>query len=576
MLLGLLGGWQPGQAADFTCPAGDVACLKAAITTANANGETNTITLVAGTYTLTTVDNTTNGANGLPSITSKLTIRGAGVDTTIIERDASAPRFRLLHVSADSVLQLESLTVRGGSADNGDGGGILNFGDVQITYSRVTNNNSADTGGGVSNHGGTVTIAHSLFADNLADAGGGVSNDGGGLRNEAGTVEITDSSFLGNSSAHPGGAIWNCGTATITTSTFIRNSADGGIIDSFCFEPPQAPTTTIMHTTVTDSQGGLFGVGLANNGTMLVLNSAIVRNVANVSAAGIGNSGTLTVLNTTIAANRSLDGGGSIGNSGVLTLINTTVADNRGGGLRNHGTAVVVNTILARNSGDPLRDVGADCSGVVTSQGHNLLGDLTGCTLTLHPSDLTGDPGLGRLLDPGTPGQAHVPLLATSRAINAGDPQVCAETPELATDQLGTPRGGVCDIGAIEFRPESVPVNALVAFEPIPSTFAFTPDATGCPGGEVGTFRFEARLTNIRERSLSDLVIAVIELTGLNLLQNADSGPGGVGTNMTVPRQEGFSDGVLRPHEFVDVPFIICLLQQEPFRFFVDVLGKEQ
>jgi hypothetical protein len=53
ILLGVLRGWQPGQAADFSCPAGDVACLKAAITMANTSGGTNTIHLEAGTYTLT-------------------------------------------------------------------------------------------------------------------------------------------------------------------------------------------------------------------------------------------------------------------------------------------------------------------------------------------------------------------------------------------------------------------------------------------------------------------------------------------------------------------------------------------
>jgi hypothetical protein len=79
------------QAADLMCGAGDVACLINAINTANANGEANTITLEAGTYTLTAVDNTIDGPNGLPSVTSTLTIQGAGVDTTVIERASSAP-----------------------------------------------------------------------------------------------------------------------------------------------------------------------------------------------------------------------------------------------------------------------------------------------------------------------------------------------------------------------------------------------------------------------------------------------------------------------------------------------------
>jgi hypothetical protein len=76
---------RPGQAARFACRSGDVACLIAAINTANANGEANTITLRAGTYTLTTVDNITEGSpnerNGLPSITSTLILRG-GPDRT--------------------------------------------------------------------------------------------------------------------------------------------------------------------------------------------------------------------------------------------------------------------------------------------------------------------------------------------------------------------------------------------------------------------------------------------------------------------------------------------------------------
>jgi uncharacterized delta-60 repeat protein len=124
---------------------------------------------------------------------------------------------------------------------------------------------------------------------------------------------------------------------------------------------------------------------------------------------------------------------------------------------------------------------------------------------------------------------------------------------------------------------EQQPVfNDFVTFEPLPTTFLFTPDPTGCPAGFVGTFRFEARLTNSSDRTLSALVVEVIALTGGNLLQNADGGPKGVGAQLTVPQQEGFTDGVLSPDEFVDVPFIICLTAQEPFRLVVDVLGEAE
>ena len=116
-------------------------------------------------------------------------------------------------------------------------------------------------------------------------------------------------------------------------------------------------------------------------------------------------------------------------------------------------------------------------------------------------------------------------------------------------------------------------VNALVTFEPVPSTISFTPDPTGCPAGFVGTFRFVAQLTNVSERSLSELVVTVSTLTNGALLQNAEGGPGGVGARLPVPKAAGFSDGVLSPEEFVEVPFVLCLVERAPFRFEVNVVG---
>jgi hypothetical protein len=112
---------------------------------------------------------------------------------------------------------------------------------------------------------------------------------------------------------------------------------------------------------------------------------------------------------------------GAISNGGILSLVNTTVAHNmvfatwvgNPGGLANFGSVVMQNTLLALNNED-LRPpfpfpVPVDCDGVVTSLGHNLIGDPTGCTITLRPSDLTGDPGLATFTDDGAPGQGHFP-----------------------------------------------------------------------------------------------------------------------------------------------------------------------
>src|SRR5207247_6647764 len=87
-----------------------------------------------------------------------------------------------------------------------------------------------------------------------------------------------------------------------------------------------------------------------------------------------------------------------------------------------------------------------DCFGTITSRNNNLVGDLTGCTLTLLSDDLTGDPGLGSSIANGTPGNGHSSVLPTSRVIDAGSDAACPPT-----DQLGQPHVGHCDIGAIEF-----------------------------------------------------------------------------------------------------------------------------
>jgi hypothetical protein len=112
--------------------------------------------------------------------------------------------------------------------------------------------------------------------------------------------------------------------------------------------------------------------------------------------------------------------------------------------------------------------------------------------------------------------------------------------------------------------------NNRVTFEQIESTFMEEPPE-GCPDGFEGKFSFDARLTNISDGPLADIVVEPKALTDGNLLQNADDAPAGVGAILTVLRKDGFSDGVLGPGEFVDVHFSICLKEIKPFEFFNDV-----
>jgi hypothetical protein len=416
LLLSLLSLAHPSQAADFACTAGDVTCLITAINTANANGEANTITLEAGTYTLTAVDNTTDGPNGLPSVTSTLTIQGAGADTTVIERDRSAPMFRLLHVAATGGLTLEGLTVRGGNV-----GSVL-------------------SGGGLLNRG-TLALAHTTVSNNIADAGGGLASEGG-------LVTIARSTIRGNASFHPGGGIFVVGGAlTILRSTLAGNTADGGGALAL----------------------GVLSPSSAGRQTVVITESAIVDNASATQPGGglvSGSSGMLVMTNTTIARNRILSSAGpepgaaGLDNRGTSILTNCTVAENASlgvvliGGLSNvrGGVLALQNTLVALNTGRSGRSV--DCGGEVTSLGHNLIGDPTGCTITLRASDLTGDPGLGAFTDNGTPGNGHFPLRRGSPAIDAGNDAFCPPTDQLGRRRVNIRKVGtsLCDIGAIEFR----------------------------------------------------------------------------------------------------------------------------
>jgi hypothetical protein len=216
---------------------------------------------------------------------------------------------------------------------------------------------------------------------------------------------------------------------------------------------------TITRTTIAgnfaDGTGGL----VIRSGTVTITDSAITDDLGAVQGAnGIFTEGDLTLINSTVAHNTGLgwvNGGGAIGIFGGTTrILNSTIVENSlsdessfGGGIStNGGTVELQNTILAHNTVGAY-GYGPDCAGPVTSLGNNLIGDPAGCTITLQPTDLTGDPGLGAYTDDSTPGNGHFPLLSTSQAINAGNDAACPHR-----DQLREPRVGPCDIGSIEFQ----------------------------------------------------------------------------------------------------------------------------
>lgn len=116
------------------------------------------------------------------------------------------------------------------------------------------------------------------------------------------------------------------------------------------------------------------------------------------------------------------------------------------------------NSIIAQNS---VADGGSgpDCTGVVTSQGPNFIGDPTGCTLSGAGDDIFNQYAfLGPLSDNGGPTPTHA-LLPYSHALNAGSCTDISGAPIL-TDQRGEPRpqGAGCDLGAFESALSTIPL----------------------------------------------------------------------------------------------------------------------
>ena len=418
--------------ADFTCASGNTACLIAAIQTANANGQDNAIFLEAGAYEIVIHDNVTNGPNGLPSITGRMSIRGPDGIGSTIENPSDIDDFRLFHIAPGGNLTLDWLALtrgRVGSLPNtppGFGGGaILNEGTLTINRNAIYNNTTSFRNGGAIDNRGSLAISHSEIRNNHAE------RDGGGGIVSIGSLSIEDTFIVSNTSDF-GGGIWL----------------------------PSGQGVLLRTTIAGNNDFGFGGGGISNGGTLSIQNSTLRENSSSGvrgGGGGIFNSGVLDMTSSTVSGNGTIfigTRGAGIRNTGNMFLKNVTIAENAAlegfdGGISNTGTARLQNTILALNSrilvpGGP---VPSDCNSI-SSLGNNLIGSLDGCTVQLRMTDLVTNPLLNDFTEvPNVAGSGHFPLQLLSPAVNRGNEGAC--TPR---DQLGRRRLGICDIGAIERR----------------------------------------------------------------------------------------------------------------------------
>ncbi|MCH8853382.1 MAG: right-handed parallel beta-helix repeat-containing protein, partial [Planctomycetes bacterium] len=357
--------------------------------------------------------------NGLPRVSTEISING---NETTVQRDAgdATPNFRIFHVADGGDLNLDSLTVSGGSvlaafSPANEGGGILSRGTLTLTNGQVSGN-SATFGGGICSLGGYVELTHSIVVENSA------SLQAGGILNAvSGTAVLINSLVGGNSAGQHGAGIYITGHGLAT------------LIDS----------------TVSGNFAGLSAGGIWTYGELILTNSNVSGNFADTDGGGIliAFAGTVTMTNSSISGNFAGDDGGGIWNFSTLTMASSSVSGNTaggflGGGIFNtkFGTVTIVNSILANSTN------AADCDnfGVVIDAGYNIVEDGT-CISA--PTSFSGDPMLGPLQDNGGPTMTHA-LLEGSPAIDAIPVGDCV----VDTDQRGIPRpqGDGCDIGSYE------------------------------------------------------------------------------------------------------------------------------
>jgi predicted outer membrane repeat protein len=404
--------------------------------------------------------------------------------------------FGQLHISSGRLIA---------NSASASGGAVENYGSLHITNTVIAENQAGGLGGAIYNDIGTLTLHTSQVYSNTAEGGGGAIYNGPGSQ-----ATVSGSQMAGNDSfpgLDGGGALLNRGTATLTNSTLRANRAvhGGGIYSTGALTltgtvfqdnqviypgPNNGAGLAVYGGTAVASNvqfvgnvaySGSYGGGVYNRGQLAITGAIFTRNQATTGGA-IMNGGAMTLTSALVYTNTA-GGTGGVANgadgsiNSHLRLVNVTVSDNSGSfvasGVRSdNGVATLIHATVANNRGGGVGQVGsgqirlqnsvvadnspANCSGTVTSDGHNLSSDAS-CGGWSKPGDQTDKPAqLGPLAGNGGPTLTHLP--------QPGSPLIDGAQclPEVPTDQRGVARpfGAACDIGAVEWM-------RLFAFLPV-------------------------------------------------------------------------------------------------------------
>jgi CSLREA domain-containing protein len=335
------------------------------------------------------------------------------------------------------------------------------LGAAQASAATITPNTFGDENGG----GGSCSLREAIQAANTNAGFGGCAAGSGAdtIPLATGTYQLAiapdgtpDDNLDGDLDIIAGSAV------TISHTGVTPSAISGGGIDRVLHLLATGVATvtgvTIRDGTAPAGDGG----GILNQGGSLAISNSTLTNNQSTTAFGGGIStqggATSALTNVTISGNRAGIGSGGLDNflpTTTSTLNNVTVTNNtadfdangpavaEGGGVFEFsGTVNLRNTIVAGNRDDSPAVKAPDCDGSPTSQGNNLIGDLTNCEYVAAGGDkLNVNPLLGPLADNGGSTFTHA-LLTGSPAING------AGAGAAPTDQRGVPRSS--DIGAYE------------------------------------------------------------------------------------------------------------------------------
>jgi CSLREA domain-containing protein len=402
--------------------AGSGACsLRAAIQEANFNPDADEIAIPAGVFALTLAgDNEDLSASGDLDVRSALTLRGAGVEASIID-GAALDRVLDLHAPTGIVeVSLDALSLANGRSTRvlptSAGLGLRVAANIQLQMQDVDVRDNQATqafGGGIGiDNRGCLSATRIRILRNIdpASIGSAHALAGGATTRGAGSCfSLVDSEISGNSADHSG-AIYADDNAPIT----LRRSLIAGNTARFA---------------------GAMTLNQAN--IVLLEDVTISGNRGSPGAIMVDGGALLTLRNCTVTANTASGGSANVGG----------IQDVHGG----FGRTFISNTIIAGNGPGTASD---DCSNLSSAGGGNLIGSISGCQASLMANDRTGiDPQLAALADNGGATRTHLPGPA---ALDFGASAACTATDQrgLSRPQDGDGDGNpLCDIGAVELAP---------------------------------------------------------------------------------------------------------------------------